>query len=485
MIRILFAIIALAVPSVAFAQEKKPDAKGAPPPPIALVDLKRTDPVLFDKEILPVFVSKCQVCHAGNITEGKLDLSTYATLMKGGKRGASLVAGKADESFLFKMAGHVMNPVMPPKSEENPLTGQEISLIRLWINQGAKPPAVDAKIKRTVVLNLPPILVKPVRAVAVSPDKTVVAAGRGNQVHLFDAKTGDFKKTLIDPDLKTTDGKPANSAHISLIESMAYSPDGKTLATGSFQEVTLWDTDKGTVKLRIGGFLDRVVAIAYSPDGKLFATGGGAPTEDGEIRLFSADGKPVAEIKNGHSDTVFGVAFSPDGKLLATSGADKFVKVFEVPAGKLVKSFEGHTHHVLDVGWTSDGKKLVSAGADNIIKVWDYEKGEKLRDIPGGAKQVTRLMVVPKTATFVTCAGDAGAKLWNADNGGAVRSFEGGKDFLYAVAVSDDGKIVATGGEEGIVRLYNGIDGKLIKAMLPPDAEPKKDEAKKDEPKKK
>ena len=474
MLRSTLTLLALVTTALfGIAEDAKPDAKGAPPTPIPLLDLKRTDAVSYEKEILPIFVAKCQVCHAGNLTEGKFDMSTYASLMKGGKRGADILAGKADESFLFKVSGHIIKPVMPPKSEENPLTSQEISLIRLWINQGAKPPAVDVKIKRTVVLNLPPILVKPVRALTVSPDKATVVAGRGNQIHLFDAKTGEFKKTLVDPELKTPDGKPANSAHISLVESMVTSPDGKTLATGSFQEVTLWDLEKGTVKLRIGGFADRVVAIQYAPDGKSFATGGGAPTEDGEIRIFSADGKPVTDIKNGHSDTVFGVSFSPDGKLLATASADKFVKVFEVPTGKLAKSFEGHTHHVLDVGWACDGKKLASAGADNIIKVWDYEKGEKLRDIPGGTKQITRLMFVPKTMTFVTCAGDSGAKLWNADNGGVLRNFDGAKDFLYAIGISDDGKILATGGEDGTIRLYNGADGKLIKAMLPPDAAPK------------
>src|SRR5262249_4737583 len=163
-------------------------------------------------------------------------------------------------------------------------------------------------------------------------------------------KTGNYLKSLTDPALKAPDGKPANAAHLSLVESMAYSPDGKTLATGSFQEVVLWDVEEGTIRKRITGFADRVVAIAYSPFGKLIATGGGAPTEDGEIKLFeAATGRPVADIKGGHSDTVFGVAFSPDGRLLATAAADKFVKVFEVPGGEFVKSFEGHTHHVMDV----------------------------------------------------------------------------------------------------------------------------------------
>src|SRR6185312_9219041 len=109
-------------------------------------------------------------------------------------------------------------------------------------------------------------------------------------------------------------------------------------------------------------------------------------------------GKLVADIKGGHSDTVFGVSFSPNGKLLASCGADKFVKVFEVPSGKFVKAFEGHTHHVMDVGWKSDGKLLASGGADNVVKVWDYEKGEQARTIPAHAKQITRLQFVGKTS---------------------------------------------------------------------------------------
>ena len=131
----------------------------------------------------------------------------------------------------------------------------------------------------------------------------------------------------------------------------------------------------------------------------------------------------------------------------------------------------------MDVGWTNDGKKLASAGADNIVKVWDYEKGEKLRDIAAAAKQVTRLIFVPKTANFITAAGDSGAKLWNAESGSSSKSYDGGKDFLYAVAVSEDGKTVATGGEDGIARLY--ISGGVVKSLLPPGEEMPKDEPKK------
>jgi WD40 repeat protein len=470
----LFALSAAAVAGVsgvAPTQEKK-DAKTLPP--IATVDLKLSEPVDYSKHVEPIFENRCTVCHSGNTTRGKYDMSTYAGVMKGGKRGAAVVPGKSAESNLFLFCARQKQPVMPPADSDEPCTPQEVTLLKLWIDQGAKAPAT-ARVKKKIVVSLPPAQVRPVRAVAVSPDGTVVAAGRGNQVHLYDAKKGDYLKTLTDPQLRTPDGKEAKAAHISLVESMAFAPDGKTLATGSFQELTLWDAEKGTVKGRLTGFADRVVAVAYSPDGGRFATAGGPPAEDGEVKVFSAAGKQELDIRNGHSDTVYALAFSPDGKLLATGAADKFVKVFEVPGGKHLKSFEGHTHHVMGVGWTPDGKKLASCGADNFVKVWDYEKGEKLRDMTGHTKQVTGLAFVGKAPQFLTCSGDQSVRMWNADNGGNIRQFPGATDYVYAVAASPDGKVVAAGGEEGVVRIYNGQNGTLVKAALPPDAEPKKD----------
>jgi len=479
-----------------FAVSMRADDKKDEFPPIPVVDLKRTEPIEYNKDILPIFENKCFVCHTGSVTEGKFDMGTYEKVLKGGKRGKAVVPGKSAESNLYQFCSRIKKPIMPPKSEE-PLNSKEVTIIKMWIDQGAKAPTT-IKMKEKIVVNLPPALVKPVRAVAVAPNGKLIAASRGNQVHIFELKTTpadkkggkektewEYSKSLFDPELKTPNGKPAKAAHISLVESMAFSPDGKLLLTGSFQELTVWDMQKGEPKQRLSGFVDRVCVIAFTTDGKKFATGGGAPTEDGEIKIFDTDtGKLFAEVKAGHSDTVFGVAFSPDGKLLATCGADKFVKVWELPeaAGKepkLAKSFEGHTHHVMGVGWTPDGKKLASCGADNLVKVWDYEKGEKIRDMQGHQKQVTSLVFVGKTAQFLTGSGDASVRMWNADNGGTIRNFPGAADFVYTVSTSTDGEVVASGCEDGIVRVYSGKSGQLIKAALPPDAEPKKEEPKK------
>src|SRR5262249_10938197 len=159
--------------------------------------------------------------------EGQLDLGSYEGLIKGGKRGKAVVPGRPAESLLVHMAGKTKKPFMPPKTEE-PLTPEELALLKLWIDQGAKPPtAVRERAK--VLVSLPPASVHPVRAVAVSADKSAIAAGRGNQIHVFSAGSGAYIRTLIDPSLTTPDGKPARASHVSLIESLAFSPDGRYL----------------------------------------------------------------------------------------------------------------------------------------------------------------------------------------------------------------------------------------------------------------
>src|SRR5208283_2655901 len=140
-------------------------------------------------DVEPILQNKCAFCHSGNVKEGKLDLGTFENLMKGGGRGTPIVPGKAADSLLVKMAGKTMKPTMPPKREE-PLTPEELALIKLWIDQGAKPPSA-ARERPRIVLGIPPASVHPVRALVISPSKKLLAAGRANQVDLYDPASGN------------------------------------------------------------------------------------------------------------------------------------------------------------------------------------------------------------------------------------------------------------------------------------------------------
>jgi WD40 repeat protein len=467
--RMLLTTCLLALVSVtAPAQDKKE------PEPIQVIKLARNEPVAYEKEIEPILKNRCFVCHSGSEKRGKLDLGTYETLIKGGKRGSPIVPGKSQDSLLVKFCGRTQKPYMPPLDEDNPVTPTELALIKLWIDQGAKAPT-GPSIAAKIIIGLPPANVTPVRAVAISPDKAFVVAGRGNQILVWEGAKGEFVHALKDPDLHIADNKAVDAAHLSLVEALAFSPDGKYLASGSFQEVSIWDVKAGKLEKKLTGFAHCVVALAFSADGKKLATGGGVPTADGEIKVFDVDNwQTIADIKNGHSDTVFGVCFNPDGTKIVSCGADKFIKVFEVSTGKFIKSFEGHTHHVMDVGWKSDGKLIVSAGADNTIKIWNYDSGEQTKTVPNAhAKQLTRLQFIGKTNQFATCGGDGVVKFWN-DGGTTTRNFPAGNDFYYSVSVSADGNLMAAGGEEGIVRLYNGTNGQLIRALPLPGAAPAK-----------
>ena len=157
-----------------------------------------------------------------------------------------------------------------------------------------------------------------------------------------------------------------------------------------------------------------------------------------------------------------------DSKSIASAGADKFVKVFTVADGKLVKSFEGHTHQVLGVSWKRDGRTLVSAGADNAVKIWNLETGEVKRTVAGFTKEATSIVFVGVTDQFLTTGGDSKVRLVS-EAGSDVRTFAGATDFVYASAVKPDGKVVVAGGQDGVLRVWNGQNGQSIAAFSPPE----------------
>jgi len=455
--------------------------------PVAVVDLPSDGEVDFQRQVLPILVRKCAVCHSGNVTEAELDLSSFKSLMRGGENGAPVVPGKSAESLIIKLAGRTAKPLMPPPDEKDspPLEPLELALLKRWIDQGAKPPAAGS-----AMITLSPLSprVQMVRAVAVAPDKSLVAAGRANAIHVYNAASGQHLRTLHRSE--------KSAAHQAIVESLTFSPDSRLLASGGFGAIALWDAKTGELVRRWTGFSHRVPTLDFSPDGRWLATGGGAPTEAGEIRVFdAASGEVVWESTSQHSDTVFGVRFSPDGGRLATCSGDMSIKVFQLPQGNLLKTLEGHTHHVLDIAWQADGRLLASAGADRKVRLWEYESGEQHNKIARGGGQIStiflehegeinRLAFVGETTQLFTCSGAHPLSRWTLDMqmrpGNYAKPYlrpvrrELGEntDYLYALSVSPDGDLTASGGRAGVVWLRNGEDGSLLHTLTPPGAAP-------------
>ncbi|MBX9787305.1 MAG: hypothetical protein K2Y37_00185 [Pirellulales bacterium] len=285
---------------------------------------------------------------------------------------------------------------------------------------------------------------------------------------------------------RAEDGAPFETftAHQGSIAGLAFLPTGIVSASAD-RSARLWDAypvwslagqlgppTESPADLGASVLANRVLALAFSPDGKLLATGGGEPSRSGELKIWNlADRATVLDLPEAHTDTIFGLEFSPDGKQIATASADKFVRVFEVATGKLVRSFEGHTHHVLGVAWQFDGRLLASAGADRVVKVWNMETGEQQRTIGGFGKEVTSISFVAASSQTLTSAGDASVRFYETGDGKSPRKFDGASDYVYSARITPDGRVVIAGGQDSVLRIWNAADGKPVVSFEPPPAD--------------
>jgi WD40 repeat protein len=244
------------------------------------------------------------------------------------------------------------------------------------------------------------------------------------------------------------------------IWTVAFSPDGKTLASGGADNnLKLWNVSTGEELPSLKGHKDGIASVAFSPDGQILATG----SLDKTIKLWNLSTGNLIRTLAGHSQAVSSLTFSPDGKTFASGSWDKSIKLWNVATGKEIRTFVGHSDLVLSVAFNSDGFTLASGSKDKTIKLWNLVTGETIRTLKGHSEKVNSIAYLPKIgdrkilngATLVSGSSDNTIKLWDTATGKAIRTLKQDSGYIYSVATSPEGNTIASGGSaENIVKIW-------------------------------
>ncbi|CAD5952018.1 serine/threonine-protein kinase [Planktothrix agardhii] len=294
-----------------------------------------------------------------------------------------------------------------------------------------------------------------VNSVAFSPDGRTLASGSyGHRIKLWDVQSQGEIATL--------------TGHSSSVESVAFSPDGQTLASGSSDHtIKLWDVPSQRQIATLTGHPDTVNSVAFSPDGRMLASG----SRDQTIKLWNVPSQrkwwdvrsqwPIATL-TGHSNDltislrnfVSSVVFSPDGRTLASGSEDNTIKLWDLQSQGEIATLTGHYLNVNSVAFSPDGRTLASGSADKTIKLWDMQSQRQIATLTGHSRWVRSVAFSPDGRTLASGSSDNTIKLWDVYSQGQIATLTGHSDGVMSVAFSLDGRTLASGSNDYTIKLW-------------------------------
>ena len=394
----------------------------------------------FLTDVAPVLVSRCASCHNGAKARGDYKLNTFDNLLQPGASGANaVVPGKPDESELYKrLVAENPKERMPPGDDA--LSADEIAVVKRWIVAGGKFDGTD-------------------RAASL--------------------------KSILPP--RTHPAPPETYPAAAPVFALAFSPDGKELATGGVHEVTVWDSASGKLLRRLPRLPARIHALTYVADGKHLLVGGGSAGEYGEAALVDAKTGERVRVFGTFDDIVLSVAFSADGKTVAAGSADRTARGYHFADGKEVWRASLHSDWITGVAFSPDGKWVATASKDRTVKVLEAGTGKLFTTFNGHRRQYAPhvgqfevyAVAFDGTGTALSVGGGAAVRVWDAvktqdENGSAADmedrfkkaghtrylEFPAGKP-VFALALGG-GHAFSAGGD-GALREHDIASGKLVR----------------------
>jgi WD40 repeat protein/class 3 adenylate cyclase len=283
-----------------------------------------------------------------------------------------------------------------------------------------------------------------VSSVAYSPNGKYVLGAWDRIARLWDAATGEEVHKFI--------------GHTAMITSVAFSPDGNTILTGSLDGTArLWDTVTGKEIHWFFSHADAVGSVVFSPDGKYVLLG----KSDGTAGMWAV--QAGAEIRQflGHTGEINAVAFSPDGKFILTASADRTVRLWNVVTGEELQRFVGHADNIWSVAFSPDGKYVFTSSNDGTVRKWDPQSGEELQRYTD-TQEVSRMAVSPDGNSLITGNSKGEARLWRINPAPKLPIFKS-TGIVNGVAFSPNGQYVLTGDSHGMVRLWDSGTGEKLR----------------------
>jgi WD40 repeat protein len=243
------------------------------------------------------------------------------------------------------------------------------------------------------------------------------------------------------------------NGHAGEVNAVAYSPDGKQLATaGRDTTAKIWDAATGTELVTLRSHSQSIEDVAFSPDGKILATA----SDDKTVKLWEVESWKELRTLDVNDDIVWSISFSADGRLLATAG-EATAKVWDVDTGQLLLTLKGQTG---PVAFSPVGNQLATLSDDGTTKIWDVETWEEILSLPYAANTLAFSPDGKRLATANT-----ELKVWDVTTGDELVGATGFTAIVRGIAFNPDGSQIATGGQDGTVVLWDSQTGKRLFAL--------------------